>query len=216
MLVLPGLNLPLTIFNRTMKLLQNELSDQQLLNAFRTGNLKAYDLLFDRFSKRLYNYGVKYLGNEELAEEKMMDVMVWIWENRQAIPEDVNFESYIFRAMKNAAAMEIRKRILQTLPLNEAGLIENMDSLKADSQLICYEISASYVKGLNALSPQRRKAYMLSREEGLSHADIAKELNISLNTVKNHVKAALAHFRSHMEEFTNSTIIFLIIFFLKY
>lgn len=188
-----------------------ELSDHELLFRCRNNDLKAYEILFFRYSKRLHNYGIKYLGNEEIAEEKMMDVMVWIWENRMMIHKDVDFESYVFRAMKNAAAMEIRKRILQTLPLDEVSLIGAAGLLKADSQLICSEISASYTQGLNTLSPQRRKTYMLSREEGLSHADISKELNISLNTVKNHVKAALSHFRSHMEEFTNSTIILLII-----
>jgi RNA polymerase sigma-70 factor (ECF subfamily) len=187
-----------------------ELSDQELLARCRNNDLKAYDTLFHRYSKRLHNYGIKYLNNEELAEEKMMDVMVWVWNNRTSIPADVNFEPYIFKAMKNALAMEIRKRILHTVPLHEWENTEIADPTRADTKLVYKELTSSYQDKLHSLSSQRRKAYLLSREEGLSNSSIAKELDISINTVKNHLKASLAHFRSHLRKY-DDTVNFLLL-----
>lgn len=191
-----------------------ELSDQELLVRCRNNDLKAYDILFYRYSKRLHNYGIKYLDNEEIAEEKMMDVMVWVWNNRASIPEDVNFEPYIFRAMKNALAMEIRKRILHTVSLDERENIEIADPSRADTKLAYKELTNTYQDKLHSLSAQRRKTYLLSREEGLSNSLIAKELDISINTVKNHLKASLAHFRSHLGKYEDvAKILFLFFFF---
>ncbi|MBN9382406.1 MAG: sigma-70 family RNA polymerase sigma factor [Chitinophagaceae bacterium] len=182
---------------------KSELSDQELLIRCRNNDLKAYEMLFYRYSKRLHNYGIKYLGNAEVAEEKMMDVMVWVWKNRSSLPEDVNFEPYIFRAMKNALAMEIRKRILHTLSIHELDDNKIADGLRADAPLACKELTNSYHDKLHSLSSQRRKTYLLSREEGLSNSLIAKELDISVNTVKNHLKASLSHLRSHLDEYNN-------------
>lgn len=184
-----------------------ELSDRELLARCRQNDLKAYEVLFYRYSKRLHHYGIKYLDNEAIAEEKMMDVLVWVWNNRATIPEDVNFEPYIFRAMKNALAMEIRRQILRTVPLHESHHTALTDPARADTQLACKELANTYQDKLKALSTQRRKTYILSREEGLSNSLIAKELEISVHTVKNHLKASLAHFRSHLDDSTVNIII---------
>jgi RNA polymerase sigma-70 factor (ECF subfamily) len=52
---------------------------------------------------------------------------------------------------------------------------------------------------LNELSPRQKEIFLLSREEGLTHDEIAKRLNISANTVKNHMVAALSFLKSNID-----------------
>ena len=49
---------------------------------------------------------------------------------------------------------------------------------------------------LNELTPRQKEIFYLSREKGLTHDEIAKELNISLNTVKKHITNTLAFLKS--------------------
>lgn len=187
------------------------LSDNNLLKECGKDNLKAFDILFERYSGKLYNYALRYINDEHLAEEAMMDLMLWVWEKRHTLNVEGEFQAYIFRAMKNATIKAIRKKPLYSDPVelfeNDAALI----TVSADHRLNEKEAEIAYLEKLNLLSPQRKRVFQLSREENLSHAEIADSMNISVFTVKNHIKASLSHFREHLKGFAEITTILILI-----
>lgn len=178
-----------------------ELSDNMLLEECRQNNVKAYDVLFDRYSARLYHYALKYIREEAVAEETMMDVMVWIWEKRHQLDRDIRLAPYLFRAIKNAVIKVMTRKSPAILPLDET--FDNPLSsspYEADHLIHCHELRETYEEKLGELSRQRQLVFRLSRQENMSHAEIAKETNLSLFTVKNHIKASLSHFRQHLKD----------------
>src|SRR5687768_741674 len=94
------------------------LSDHQLLESCRNGNDKAFDIIFQRYFKPLYSLSLKYVRNTEVAEELVMDLMMWVWE-RRAIDfcPDGNLKAYLFRAIRNSVISFFRKKTLATQPL---------------------------------------------------------------------------------------------------
>lgn len=195
-----GLNLP-------------ELSDISLLEECKKDNTRAFDVLFDRYSGKLYNYALKYIKNDALAEETMMDLMVWVWEKRHQLDPDIQFAPYIFRAMKNAVIKVMTRHSNRTVPLE---FIEDQYTTgsTADSRLHHNQLSNAYYEKLDELSTQRQKVFKMSRHEDLSHAEIARKMNLSRFTVKNHIKASLSYFRDHLKDYMDiSTIIFLYLIF---
>ena len=62
------------------------------------------------------------------------------------------------------------------------------------------EVENLLKEAVNTLPAQRRKVYQLVREEGLSYAEIAEKLQISKNTVRNHVAEALQEIRIYLRE----------------
>jgi RNA polymerase sigma factor (sigma-70 family) len=86
------------------------------LQECRKENLNAYNTLFDRYSSKLFNYPLKYVKDEQVAEEAMMDLMLWVWEKRHKIRLQGDFSPYIFRAMKNVTIKAIRKKAMVSEP----------------------------------------------------------------------------------------------------
>ncbi|RFS21709.1 hypothetical protein DVR12_13680 [Chitinophaga silvatica] len=181
-----------------MRLSLPELSDVLLLEECRKDNTRAYDVLFDRYSGKLYNYALKYIRDEARAEEAMMDLMFWLWDKRHQLAPDVQLAPYLFRAMKHAIIKVLTRNQSQTVPLDFAGDAAIED---AGNRLRETELTALYHEKLNALSLQRQKVFRLSRHNNMSHAEIAKEMNLSLFTVKNHIKASLTYFRSELKDY---------------
>src|SRR5690606_36436990 len=75
----------------------------------------------------------------------------------------------------------------------------------ADEQVRRHELEDVFEQKLALLSPQRKLIFIMSRYENLTHDQIARKLNLSVFTVKNHMKASLKHFREQLKAYTEST-----------
>ncbi|RAJ08742.1 RNA polymerase sigma-70 factor (ECF subfamily) [Chitinophaga skermanii] len=182
--------------------------DEFLLRACSEGNTKAFDVLFERYAKKLYHYAFKYLGDHAVAEEIMMDVMVYTWEKRKQIDPNIPFAPYVFKAIKHAVIKVLTRKPVTTVSLDEIMQTTLAGSYNADGRVHESELYAVYEETLDELSEQRKKVYTLSRHEQLSHAEIAKEMNLSLFTVKNHIKASLSHFKDHLKDYVDISTVF--------
>ena len=188
------------------------LSDQELWEYCRQDDIGAYNELFDRHAKPLYRQAIRYVKNTMDAEELVMDLLFTVWQKRTSLHVDAgrNFKAYLAQAMRNRILNYFQKNIPQTGSielLEEDALVE---SRGADYPMLTKDLEAVYQSKLDALSPQRRKVFKLSREENLSYAEIAQQLNLSVNTVENYMVAALAALRDNKESYP---IISLLIFF---
>ncbi|MCA6453749.1 MAG: sigma-70 family RNA polymerase sigma factor, partial [Chitinophagaceae bacterium] len=81
--------------------------------------------------------------------------------------------------------------------------LENLVAPQADERVLHAEIEGTIRKVIDRLSPQRRQAFYLSREENLSYDQIAQKMNLSRNTVRNHVSAALDFIRGNLDNGMN-------------
>lgn len=194
-----------------------ELSDQQLLEYCRAGNDKAFDILFNRYFRPLYQLTLKYIRNTEVAEELVMDLMMWVWEKRATnlCPEG-NFNAYLFRAMRNSIISYFRKKTLQTEPIELFHEETVADSRLADHDQHYKELEACFHQKLDELSPQRKTVYQMSRDEEMTYPEIAQKLNLSKNTVKSHMSFSLNHLRKSLDQYletVNAGIIFFYFFF---
>ncbi|PYF72998.1 RNA polymerase sigma-70 factor [Pedobacter nutrimenti] len=197
-----------------MSFQHKELPDQILLEECRRDSRLAYEALFDRYTPRLYKFGLKYLHDSQTTEELVMDLMLWVWNKRHSIDLKTEFSAYIFRAMRNSVISHLRKKVLETTPidllLNELAF----SGKPADQDLEYKETESLYLEKLALLSPQRQKVFRMSREENMSYREIAQSMNLSVNTVENYMAASLAFFRTNLKEYTDIPTLILLAFLL--
>lgn len=143
---------------------------------------------------------MRYIKLEEDAEEIVQEVFVKIWENRHKIDAYSSFESFLFTIAYNTTMTLFRKRV------NEKKYLEYLKSLQTFEQapdlldeIHFNELSRRVEMLLNELTPRQKEIFQLSREKGLTHDEIAKELNISVNTVKKHMANTLAFLKTHID-----------------
>lgn len=194
----------------------NKASDKELIECCKKNDIKAYNVLFDRYVARLNRIGMQYLKKDEtIVEELVMDVMLNLWDRRKEIQLEGSLSSYLFKAMHNKAISHLRMSTPVMVDIRNLPEDSFVDDCSTDHGLILNDINTHYEKLLRQLSPQRQTAFRLSREEGLSYTDIAAEMKLSPNTVKNHINAGLDYFRHHYKSTVVITLYGLLTFLLS-
>lgn len=187
--------------------------NRELIKLLKEGDMVAFDTIYLRYCKRLYGFVLRYIKQKEDAEGIVQEVFIKIWETRNKIDIYSSFDSFIFTITYNTTISLLRKRVSEQKyheQLKSIQQITNADQIIDD--IYYKEISEKFQSLLNQLTPRQKEIFQLSREEGLTHEEIAKKLNISSNTVKNHLVSTLSFIKSHFDSKLMANILFLHLF----
>ncbi len=99
-------------------------SNKELLLLIREDNEVAFYQLYERYSRRLYGFVLRYIKQEADAEEIVQEVFIKIWETRDKIDVYSSFESFLFTIAYNATISLFRKRA------REEKYLEHLKSLQ--------------------------------------------------------------------------------------
>ena len=148
-------------------------------------------------------YAKRYVATTAIAEEIVSDVMFKIWQNRNATYHASTFREYLYTSTRNTAINHLkRQQNIRKLTDNWAERLR--DELIAETpldQIIISELKLKYDSLMDELPEQCRKAYRMSRIDDLTYEEIALQMDISINTVKHHIKTALHKLRIGLSDF---------------
>ena len=116
--------------------------------------------------------------SKELTEEIIQDVFVKLWENRKDLPAIKNFSAYLFIITRNHTLNTIRKQVQEKE--KQQALAQHYE-LAEETETVGED--ARYALLVDQLPQQQRKVY-LRRQQGLKNADVAFQLDLSVNSVK--------------------------------
>jgi RNA polymerase sigma-70 factor (ECF subfamily) len=174
-------------------------SNKELLKQIKAGNMVAFYNIYEKYSKRLFGFVLRYIKQEEDAEEIVQEVFVKVWENRDRIDIYSSFDAYLFTIAYNTTMSLFRKRVHEKKYLEHLKSIQQIGSTEdITDEMHFRELSEKVQALLDELTPRQKEIFQLSREEGLTHEEIAKRLGISVNTVKKHMVNTLSFLRTHL------------------
>ena len=176
------------------------MNETNLVSRLINDQKSAINELYDEFSPKLYRFAFGYLKSEAEAKDIVQEVFISIWNHRKQLNKNSNLDSLLFTIAKNTIISVFRKK------LSEKDFLEYLknkvvtNSIETESQLN-YNMLADELKRLTEqLPPQRRKIYLLSKNQGLTNKAIAAELNISVKTVEDHLSKASKYLKKHLAE----------------
>ena len=175
-------------------------ADIELVRSLRKGDIKAFDRLFEKYARRLLYFVRGYIGSKEDAEGVVQEVFIKIWENRQKIKEHSSFQSFIFTITYNIIRKYFRAKYTEQkyLKLFFEDFEASVDNTKLEIEY--YEMQEQVSFAIEHLSPKRKEIFQLSREEGLSHKEIARIMGISPKTVENQIHEAIKQIKKHLRK----------------
>ncbi len=177
-------------------MVETELLDR-LYAAFKKGDKKAYEELFHVFYKPLVKYSFQYLQMLQVAEEIVQDVFISLWQRKESVVIQTSIKSYLFRAVKNRTInyikLQLPKDQVKTDLVDQVSTYQPED-LDNSANTLHQMISS----GISELPPKCRTIFLLSRNEGLTHKEIAEELNISTKTVENQITIAIKRLKEKL------------------
>lgn len=162
------------------------------------GDEKAFRKIFDLYKERLYFVALKMLKSPAVAEEIVQDTLMAVWTNQSKFTTIDDPEAYVFTIAYNRIYNQLKKTANEHKLVSELIYILQNDQYSGDDIILASETKAIIDEAIEKLPPQRKLIFQLSRQQGLTHEQIANKLNLSRNTVRNQITEALQQIRTHL------------------
>ncbi len=171
----------------------------RLLNHLADEDEHVFRLVFNHYKEPFHTAAFKMTRSADIAEEITQEVFVTLWVKRKLIAAAKRPDCYVFTILRNCIYSHFRKLAHERqTKLKLEQEIENSDNLieafidEKESRNILENI-------INQLPPQQNLIYKLAKQEGMRRDEIARQLNISPHTVRNHLSAAVEYLRIHLK-----------------
>lgn len=173
-------------------------NDRLLVKKLILGDEKAFEKLFENYRNILYRYCLGMVVSKPYAEEIVQEVFLTVWEKRTTLNPDLSFKSFLFTITRNKTIIFLKRASKSKEIYEEIFYNSQKFANAADRPLREAEVNKIKQEALDLLPPKRRQIFEMSRNEGKSYEEIAMELDISVNTVKNQMSKALNTLREFL------------------
>lgn len=180
---------------------QSDMNENEvLLTKLRNGDELAFAQIYNQYRSKMYTYAYNLCKSSETAEEIVQEVFIRLWQKKAQINTELNFSAYLKKITLNHVLNHLKKVAREKSLQDEIfQYIETIRNTTEDN-LLEKELLKTYDEAIENLPPQKKIIYQMSRNEEMSHDQIAEKLNISKNTVKNHMVEATKFIRSYVSK----------------
>lgn len=172
----------------------------QLANLIRDDDTEAFDVLFLRYYTPLCQLAARMLKSVDASEDVVQDVFLRIWTGRANWVLNASVRAFLERAVRNATIDFIRHARYVVWSRDSDRELSFGDMLSEIENKTALE---SVQEAISNLPEGSRTIFLLSRVDGLTYAQIAVKLGISIKTVETQMGRALKELRKRIAEFAD-------------
>jgi RNA polymerase sigma-70 factor (ECF subfamily) len=162
------------------------------------GSENTFRKVFDECYESLCRYAFSIVKDFDQAEDIVQSMFMKLWEKRSELDINTSVRSYLFRSVYNQCMNQLEHKVIKTkhesIVRVEAGRDEQPPDVFPD------ELESNIRKAVDALPPQCRSIFIMSRYDELKYSEIAERLGISVNTIQNQVSKALKLLREALKD----------------
>ncbi|HTE28709.1 RNA polymerase sigma-70 factor [Flavitalea sp.] len=188
----------------------SQYTDEELFQFIAGGSEHAFHAFFSRYNTKLFYFILYIVRLETDAEELTQDVFVKLWANRSRLADITNPGNYLFVIARNSALDQLDKQSTQKR-LKIAVATNDLLSNITEDEVLYRDSKKLIALAVEQLPGMQKSVYQLSKNAGLSRYEIAERLNISPNTVKNHLGTAIKSIRQYLERHGQFGVIYLLL-----
>jgi RNA polymerase sigma-70 factor (ECF subfamily) len=179
--------------------MQELLPDKEhlLLNKIAEGNEQAFTEIFHHYRNKIYSYSLKMLQSEEVAKEVTQEVFMKLWITRAKLIEVSCLDAFLFTIARNHCFNLLKRSALERkvgARLAKASILDN----HTEQTIYFNEYRRLLEKAIAGLPPRQKEVYLLSYVEGLKREEVARQMDISQETVKSQLALAVKYIRTHL------------------
>lgn len=168
--------------------------DKDLLLRLQQGDKACFKQFFEEHYDRYLAFARGLLHDEMAAEDAVQEAFTRLWVRRESIDPTRSVNNFLLVIIRNIIYNYLRLRY--NARRSDVPLPEVADaSARIEERYIMAEMEHRVEQIIDQMPPQRRKIFMMSRQEHLTNAEIALRLNISQRTVEKHIEQALRQLR---------------------
>lgn len=187
-------------------------SPEQICSQLAAGDQATLQALIKAYYSDLYKFTWKFVRSQEVAEELTQDIFIYLWENRENLNINSAVKAYLFTMARNRAFNYLKSRVAKmSVVADEVPETYAANSQTPEEEMSNQELEKLVAEGIEQLPEKCRIVFNLSRQEGLSYAQIAEELQISTKTVEAHMGTALKKLRTFLRSCWSETLVLLLL-----
>ena len=179
-------------------------SDEELMLAYRDGDVVAFDDLYRRHKGPLYRYLVRQCRDAAAAEELFQDIWLNLVRARATYTVSARFTTYLYRLAHNRLIDHYRRRAPAALvSFDDDESVPEVAGGRQGEPHVSYEAKAQaerVLQVLESLPAAQREAFVLQHEAGMSIEDIAEATGVTRETAKSRLRYAMTKLREGMSE----------------
>lgn len=187
------------------------LDHSDLLSLLRKGEIRTFEMIYERFSGRLYNYVYSRVNIKEVSEEIVQEIFISLWRKRRTVDITTSLEAYLFGAAKFSIltyvrSENVRKKYAAHFASFRAEQVDNSN----EETMNAIDLQTVIERSIAKLPERCRTVFHLSRIENEPISRIAERMNISRRTVENYLSQALKHLRTSLGQFLTVAVLWVI------
>lgn len=199
--------------NNKIDLKSSDISDEkELLILLANDDENAFRVIYDLYHKKIYRQVLFLTKDRVVAEDAIQEIFVKLWIARDKLIEVKDLNSYLNVITRNHIYNYFRKLNYHEKYI-EYILVNSDHAEVTTSETLDYnELHQRINRAVSNLPRQQRRVYELSRSEGLKFKEIAKQLNISRETVKKYISEALRTIKNQLKDYKHLILMYLFSF----
>lgn len=173
--------------------------ERELLQQIARGDESAYTLVFNHYSKQVFDVAMLYLKDPAPAREVVQEVFLKVWLKREGMSAIEDLANYLYILTRNHIYDSFKKQAIRIkahdyLYLHQSSTVDNAAHRLEERQ---YDHLLN--KAVSSLPPARQQVY-IARKQGLSNEEISHRMNISIHTVKKQMQLAVQSVRNFVKQ----------------
>ena len=185
-----------------------KVDEQIIIRLLKNGSSDAYKYLYEHYYAFLCTIAFEYLGDSSMSEVLVDDLIMHLWEKRETLDISTSLRNYLIRAIRNRSInylqleQQRREVTFSSMSKDDSEFVESSEIGDYPlAVLLENELEEKIMQAIECLPDDCRRVFKMSRFENKSYEQIAEESNISVNTVKYHIKKALLLLKDALKDY---------------
>jgi RNA polymerase sigma-70 factor (ECF subfamily) len=175
-------------------------SDVSLVRRLKENDKPAFELIFNKFNKKLYYFTLSYVHSKAETEEIIQNVFIALWENRDMLNEAFPLQNYLYKVTINHIYNYYKHQLVRRRYFEKMILERNDEDQEPVQGILANDLGEIMNRIIGELPVRQRIIFRLSRTDGLCHAEIAHKLGLSVRSVENQIYRALKYIREKLSK----------------
>lgn len=176
-------------------------SDAQLIGELRDDNHRAFQEIYDRHADKLIAAALKKTGNEEEAMDMVQELFLSVWKNRYTIQLNGMLEAYLNVSINYMIFRWYKKQKVQPQSFADIPEVPEQYEDSTAEKLVLSELNFLISREIADMPEKMRQVYLYSRELDMTGPQIAAQLGVSHQTVRNQISNALRRLKKSVEKY---------------
>jgi len=181
---------------------QYQYENETVISRVQKGDITAFEEVYHQYYHKIFNFVLKHVHSKQDTEEIVQDVFLKIWKSRETLDPNLSFNGLLFKVAKFTLLNYLRSQV-KTYSFNMFTEQDLISTEQPEAQTFYNELVQITSQIIEELPPKRKMIYQLSRNEGLSHKEIAQKMNVSVKTVESQMRLALQFIRKQLKIHAN-------------